>query len=362
MLQVAVAKRRGSFSLSANFELPTPGVAALFGRSGCGKTTLINIIAGLLPADAGRVVIDERVLLDSAAGINVAAESRRIGYVFQDARLFPHLRVEANLRYAEKRAAGARYVRFEEVEALLGLGPLLGRRTHALSGGERQRVAIGRTLLGQPGLILLDEPLASLDAARREELLPYLEKLRDHLAIPMVYVSHQFEEVLRLATHVVLMDAGKTVAQGDIGAMSLRPELRSIVGPDAVGAVIDGEVFGIDAAAGLADVKIGTGTLRLPRAGLSTGSKLRVQILARDVIIATEEPRHLSVRNVLRGTICATASDRADAELISIELGGPQILARITAAASRELALRPGLRVWALVKSVSISPDRLRRL
>jgi len=362
MLEVAVTKRRGSFSLCAKFELPTPGVAALFGRSGCGKTTLINIIAGLLAADAGRVVVDGRVLLDTAASIDVPPESRRIGYVFQDARLFPHLRVEANLRYAEKRARNARYVGFDEVEALLALGPLLDRRTHELSGGERQRVAIGRTLLGQPSLILLDEPLASLDAARRDELLPYLERLRDQLAIPMVYVSHQFDEVLRLATHVVLMDHGATIAQGGIAGMSLRPELRRIVGADAVGAVVDGAVSAIDTAAGLAEVRIGNGALRVPCAGLTVGARVRVQILARDVIVATEEPRHLSVRNILGGAVCGIASDSADAELISIEVGGAQILARITAAASRELALRAGMPVWALVKSVSISPDRLRRL
>ncbi|MGB6308281.1 MAG: ATP-binding cassette domain-containing protein, partial [Steroidobacteraceae bacterium] len=186
MLSVAVKKRRGSFSLDARFELPTPGAAALFGRSGCGKSTLVNIIAGLLDADAGRVSLDERILLDTAQRIEVPPEKRRIGYVFQDARLFPHLSVAANLRYGERRAPGSRYVSLDTVIGLLGLGSLMDRRTHRLSGGERQRVAIGRALLSQPSLLLLDEPLASLDAARREEVLPYLESLRDQLAIPMV--------------------------------------------------------------------------------------------------------------------------------------------------------------------------------
>ncbi|HVC02384.1 MAG TPA: molybdenum ABC transporter ATP-binding protein [Steroidobacteraceae bacterium] len=362
MLRVRVALRRGAFALRARFDLPTPGVAALFGRSGCGKSTLINLIAGLLEPDEGFIAIDERVLLDTSSGIRIAAEARRIGYVFQDARLFPHLRVAANLRYAERRAAGARYVGFDEVSALLALEPLLERRVHQLSGGEKQRVAIGRALLGQPRLLLLDEPLTSLDGARREEVLPYLERLRDQLAVPMVYVSHQFDEVLRLATHVVLMDAGATIAEGEIGPMSLRPELRRIVGADAVGAVIDGEVRRVEADGGLAAVQIGDGELRLRAAGLAPGMRLRVQILARDVIVATGDPQGLSVRNAVRGTVRAIAADVADACLITIDVGGAEILARVTADAVRELALAEGLPVVALVKTVSISADRLRRL
>ncbi len=354
MLRVAVTKRRGSFVLDAKFAMPTPGVAALFGRSGCGKTTLINIIAGLLRADTGLVALDDEVLLDTACGTDVAAERRRIGYVFQDARLFPHLRVEANLRYAQRRAIGQRYVGFDAVADLLALGPLLGRRTHQLSGGERQRIAIGRALLSQPRLILLDEPLASLDAARREEILPYLESLRDQLAVPMVYVSHQFDDVLRLATHLVLIDGGTTVAEGGLGEMSLRPELRRIIGADAVGAIVDGDVRGTDAASGLTRVTIGRGELALPAAGLAAGAKMRVQILARDVIVATEQPHHLSVRNVLPGYIAGVTSDAADADLIAIDIGGTQILARVTTAATRELGLRSGMRVWALVKAVSM--------
>src|SRR5579863_7617716 len=237
MLSVTAKKRRGAFLLDAQFELPTPGVVALFGRSGCGKTTLVSVIAGLLLADSGRVALDDDVLLDTRLRINVPPESRCIGYVFQDARLFPHMSVEANLRYALKRAAVTPFVGMDRVVELLDLEPLMSRRTHQLSGGERQRVAIGRGLLSQPRLLLLDEPLASLDASRREEVLPYLETLRDQLAIPMVYVSHNFDEVLRLATHIVLLESGQTVAQGGVGEMSLNPRLRAMIGPDAVGAV-----------------------------------------------------------------------------------------------------------------------------
>ena len=362
MLSVEVNTRRGAFALSAAFEAPTPGVAALFGRSGCGKTTLINVIAGLIDPDSGSVSLDGQVLLDTRSGIRVAAESRRIGCVFQDARLFPHLRVEANLRYGLKRANGGHYVSFAEVVDLLALEPLLARRTHQLSGGEKQRVAIGRALLAQPRLLLLDEPLAALDAARRDEVLPYLERLRDQLAIPMVYVSHQFEEILRLATHVVLIESGSTVAQGDIGHMSLRPELRRIVGPDAVGAVVDGEVQGVDAGVGLARVRIGAGELRVAAAGLAAGSRVRVQILARDVIIAVEEPRGLSVRNAVRGVISDIAPDGPDAALVSIDVGGTVVLARVTVAAAQDLDLRTGRRIWALFKSVGIAAGRVRRL
>jgi molybdate transport system ATP-binding protein len=355
MLRAAVRKRRGAFTLSAEFELPTPGVVAIFGRSGCGKTTLVNLLAGLLPADEGRIDLDGQVLLDTAGGVDVPAERRRIGYVFQDARLFPHLDVAANLRYGERRATARPFVSFETVLDLLDLQPLLGRRTPQLSGGERQRVAIGRALLSQPQMLLLDEPLAALDDARREEVLPYLENLRDRLALPMVYVSHDFDEVLRLATHLVLLDAGRVLAQGGIEAMSLQPELRAIIGPQAVGAIVEGRIEALAGGAGLDRLRLGAGDLwlRAP-AGAGAGDRLRVQVLARDVIVATEEPRHLSVRNQLRGTVTAITADPPDADLVSIDIGGAQIMARITRAATRDLALRTGLPVWALVKTVSM--------
>jgi molybdate transport system ATP-binding protein len=358
MLRVIAKKRRGAFLLDAKFELPTPGVVALFGRSGCGKTTLVNVIAGLASADSGYVALDEGVLLDTDRGIDVPPERRRMGYVFQDARLFPHIRVEANLRYALKRAAVAPFVGVDRVVALLDLEPLMGRRTHELSGGERQRVAIGRALLSQPSLLLLDEPLASLDASRREEVLPYLETLRDQLAIPMVYVSHNFDEVLRLATHLVLMEAGKTVAQGNLSDMSLHPRLRAIIGTDAVGAIVDGTVLGADSSGGLTRVQVGRGELKVQcgAAAAAPGTRLRVQLLARDLIVATEPPRQLSVRNSLPGVITSVANDVDDSDLIGIDIGGILIMARVTTAATYELGLAPGKPVWALVKTASLRP------
>jgi molybdate transport system ATP-binding protein len=354
MLTVLAAKRRGTFALNVRFDLPTPGVVALFGRSGCGKSTVVNIIAGLLPPDCGRVVLDDTVLLDTQQRIDVPPERRRIGYVFQDTRLFPHLSVAANLRYAEKRAVGVRYVDLAAVTRLLDLTSLMDRRTHQLSGGERQRVAIGRALLTQPRLLLLDEPLAALDEARREEVLPYLETLRDQLAIPMVYVTHDFAEVLRLATHIVLMEAGSVTAAGTVGEMSLNPRLRSIIGPDEVGAIVDGIVLGVDSSSNLTRVRVGQGELNVQAKDLAVGTALRVQLLARDIIVSTQVPQHLSVRNSLAGVVQSIHGDDEDSDLITIDIGAEEILARVTKAATRELSLRPGMPAWALVKSVSL--------
>jgi molybdate transport system ATP-binding protein len=354
MLKVAARLRRGAFSLDANFELPTPGVVALFGRSGCGKTTLVNVIAGLQDADSALIALDDELLVDSGLRINIPPEHRRIGYVFQEARLFPHLSVAGNLRYAEKRAIARRFVTLDEIAALLDLGALMGRRTHQLSGGERQRVAIGRALLSQPRLLLLDEPLASLDASRREEVLPYLENLRDKLAVPMVYVSHNFDEVLRIATHLVLMESGTTTAQGSIGEMSLHPGIRAIIGADAVGAVVEGTVLGADSSSSLTRVQVGRGELRVQIDKPVAGARLRVQLLARDLIVATQAPQHLSVRNMLAGRVTAVTHDEGDSDLLAIDIGGTTIISRVTSVATRELQLAPGLQVWALVKAVSL--------
>jgi len=354
MLQVSATHAYQDFTLQAEFSAPTPGVIALFGRSGSGKTSLVNIISGLLRANAAVVRLDAQVLTDTRAGILVPPEQRRIGYVFQEPRLFPHLTVHGNLNYGARRVRAApRVIGADEVIALLALEPLLQRRPHQLSGGERQRVALGRALLSQPRLLLLDEPFASLDAARREELLPYLVALRDRLSIPMVYVSHQFDEVLRLATHLVLIEAGRVLAHGPVNDMSLRPELQSIVGPEHVGAVIDGVVTRLDPAHGTAELAVGTGTLQISLRDVPVGARLRLQLLARDIILAVQPVQGLSVRNALASTVVGLTDDDYGAVLVRLDVGGATVLARITHDARQALGLRPGDAVWTLVKAAS---------
>ncbi len=221
---LAARLQRGDFALDVDVELPGSGVTALFGASGAGKSTIIDIVAGLARPQQGRVVVNDVVYFDAGAGIDLPPERRRVGYVFQDARLFPHIDVAANLQYGQKRRAEAdRIASLEEVVELLGIAHLLRRRPATLSGGEKQRVAIGRALLSGPRLLLLDEPLASLDAARKAEILPYLQRLRAHFALPMFYVSHVWTEVETLADHVVRLAAGRVVAQGAPGDAGLPP-------------------------------------------------------------------------------------------------------------------------------------------
>jgi molybdate transport system ATP-binding protein len=333
---------------------PSSGVLALFGRSGSGKTTLAQVVCGLLKSDAARIVIDDSVLEDSRADIRVPAEQRRIGFVFQDARLFPHLSVAGNLHYGQRRTRLVKDMsRWDHVISLLGLQGLLERRVHLLSGGERQRVALGRALLAQPRVLIMDEPLASLDAARRNEVLPYLERLRDEFALPIIYVSHDFDEVLRLADHVVLLERGKVVAQGEVGRMSLEAQLRQIVGADAVGAVLNGEVESISST-GLAIVRIGNARLRVNKPMVRSGGRVRVQLLARDLILAIEPPRGLSVRNVIEGRVISLSPDDDETDLVRVDIGQAEVMARVTRAATQDLNLRPGLAIWVLVKAVSM--------
>ena len=354
MLEVSVLKQLGEFRLDATFTAPTPGVIALFGRSGSGKSTLTNAIAGLVAPDSGAITLDGEPLTDVGRSLFVPADLRRIGYVFQEARLFPHLTVLGNVRYGERRRRNAPpLIGFDEVVALLGLAHLLSQRPWQLSGGERQRVSLARALLSRPRLLLLDEPLASLDVARREEVLPYLVALRDRLSVPMVYVSHQFDEVLRLATHLVLLEGGRVLAEGAVEEMSLYPELQSIIGPDLVGAVIEGVVTRVSPDTGSAELAVGTGTLHVSLHGAQPGARVRLQLLARDVILATQPVQGLSVRNALASTVIAISDDDYGAALVRVDVGGAIVLARITQDARRALKLRPGDAVWTLVKAVS---------
>jgi molybdate transport system ATP-binding protein len=355
MLDVAIRKTLGSFGLDAAFRTDSHGVTALFGRSGTGKTSIVAAIAGLLRPDAGRIVADGEVLYDSAAGIDVPAEQRRVGYVFQDARLFPHLSVRENLRYGWKRALPhSRPIAFDAVVELLGVGDLLDRRPRRLSGGEKQRVAIGRALLAQPRLLLMDEPLASLDAERKSEILPYVERLRDELRILIVYVSHAVEEVLRLANTIVLVDDGRVIAQGSPEALSHRLDLRPLLGRFEAGAVIDARVVGQDDERRITRLEFAGQSLILPQLDVAPGARLRVRIRSRDVILAVERPGALSAQNVLGGRIAEIAREDGPYAEVKVDFGAGALLARITTDSVNRLGLAPGKAVYAIVKSVAI--------
>lgn len=355
MLDVRLQLRRPNFKLDVRFTAPTPGITALFGRSGAGKTTIIQLLAGLLKADSGAIELDGSRLFDSAGKVDMLAEARGVGCVFQDLRLFPHLNVEGNLRYGFKRAGRTdRRIAFDRIVGLLDLGTLLQRHTWQLSGGERQRVALGRALLAQPRLLLLDEPLSAIDAAKRDEVLPYFERLRDELTLPMILVTHFFEDVVRLATHVVLLDGGRVLAQGDLPAVSLKPELKLLLGTEGVGAVVVGRVESVDADSGLATVAVGKGRLFVPGEALQRGREVRLQLLARDLILATEPPRALSVRNQLEGIVTGISADPPHNMMVQVDAGGVRLLARVTEAAARELHLAAGKPLWVLIKAVSL--------
>jgi molybdate transport system ATP-binding protein len=355
VLEVSIRRRLGGFDLQVAFSAPTPGVTALFGRSGSGKTSVIDVVAGLAGPDEGRVVADGVVFIDTAKGTALRPERRRVGYVFQDARLFPHLSVAGNLRYGLRRApVGERRIGLDLVVSLLGIERLLERRTHALSGGERQRVAVGRALLAQPRLLLMDEPLASLDAERKSEVLPYLERLRDELGLPIVYVSHDWGEVARLADTLVLLDAGRVVAAGPIGDLASRTDLPMLVRHLDAGSVIGAVVERHDDHRALTTLRFDGGVLVAPRLGASPGASLRVRISAREVILAGRPPESISVHNVLAGAVADIAHESGPHALVRVLVGPTAILARVTRDAVAKLGLGVGAPVYVLIKSVSL--------
>ncbi|MCR0981489.1 molybdenum ABC transporter ATP-binding protein [Roseomonas populi] len=344
------------FALDAAFASPTPGVTAVFGPSGCGKSTLLAAVAGLLRPEAGRVALDGTVLLDTAAGVDTPAERRRCGVVFQDSRLFPHLSVDTNLRYGLRRAPrDANGAGFEEVVDLLGVAHLLSRRPAALSGGERQRVALGRALLSRPRLLLMDEPLAALDAPRRAEVLPFLARVRDRFRAPILYVTHALDEVDRLADHLVLMEAGRVLAAGPAEALSTRADLPLLAARRDAGALLSCAVLEHHPARGLTHLGFPGGELLVPLREDAPGVRLRVRVRARDVSIATEEPRGLSVQNVLPAMLESLSPAAPHEAMLRLRVGEATLLARVTEDAVARLALRPGQRLWALVKSAAFA-------
>lgn len=351
---VDVSLRRGAFSLEAAFEAG-PGLTALFGRSGSGKTTLIDLIAGLAKPDRGRIVAGGTTLIDTDARVSLPPHRRRIGVVFQDARLFPHLSVRKNLGYGRFFARlPADPKSFASVTEMLGIGHLLDRHPAGLSGGERQRVAIGRALLAHPRLLLMDEPLAALDEARKAEILPYIERLRDEAGVPIVYVSHAVAEVARLAATVVVLEAGRVAAAGPAEAILRRADLVPVHEAEA-GSLLDMTVAGPDPGTGLTRLTGAAGDLLVPPLAREPGARVRVRIPARDVLVATQAPVGLSARNVLPGRVVALAPS-VGGWLVEIDCGGAVIAARLTAAAARELGLEPGRPVLAVIKSAAFDP------
>lgn len=352
-LSVMAEHRLGAFSLDARFESDGP-LTAIFGRSGAGKTSLVNVIAGLLDPERGRVAVNGETLLDTDAGIRVPVHRRRIGYVFQESRLFPHLSVRRNLLYGWWLAPRHdRSVSLDEVVALLGLGQLMGRRTGKLSGGEQRRVSIGRALLASPRLLLMDEPLASLDEQRKQEIIPFLERLRDQSRVPIVYVSHSIAEVARLATTVVLMSEGKVAVAGPTAEIMSRVDLFPLTGRAEAGAMLTATVEAHDAASGLTHLRADAGLLRIPLRALPLGASLRVHVRARDVILAVKPPEGLSALNCLPGTIAEIGQAVGPIVDVAIDCAGTRILARVTRYSIANLGLERGGAVFAVIKSIT---------
>ncbi len=345
-LRVRISHRFPGFALEVDLTAP-PGLTCLFGRSGSGKTTVINAVAGLIRPDRAEITLDGVPLHD------LAPHRRRVGYVFQDARLFPHLTVAQNLAY------GARVRRqplrdLDRIVDLLGIAPLLPRRPGALSGGERQRVAIGRALLSDPRLLLMDEPLAALDEARKAEILPHIETLRDRIGLPILYVSHSLAEVARLATTIAVIEGGRLVAQGAAARLLSDPETAPLLGLRDVGAILTAQVAGQDAD-GLTRLTTPAGPLWLPRLDAGIGQSVRIRIAAQDVILSRTRPEGLSALNILPATISALRDGDGPGALVQLDLAGQRLLARVTRRSVAALGLAPGQGVFAVVKSVSVA-------
>jgi len=354
ILEVDIEHRLGAFELDIHFRSGR-GLTALLGRSGAGKTSVVNVIAGLVRPERGRIVVDGSVLIDTERGIRAPAHRRRVGYVFQEDRLFPHLTVRQNLLFGRWFAPGpAPAARLDDVVDLLGIGTLLDRRPGRLSGGEKQRVAIGRALLASPRLLLMDEPLASLDARRKDEIFPYIERLRDQAGVPIVYVSHAVAEVTRLANTIVLITDGRVRAVGPLQEVMGRAELYPMTGRFEAGAVLGARVAAHDARWGLTELAGAFGKLTVPRLPAPVGAALRVRIRARDVILAATPPTGISALNVLAGRVEAVFPIEEAALEVQLRLGNERLLARVTRRSGATLGLVPGREVFAVIKTVAI--------
>jgi molybdate transport system ATP-binding protein len=354
MLTVDIKHQQGAFKLETRFEAGN-GLIALFGRSGAGKSSLINIIAGLTRPQHGLVKVGGAVLVDTARGVFVPRHRRRVGYVFQEGRLFPHLTVRQNLLYGRWFSPRAeRRDDLAHVVDLLGIGKLLDRRPGKLSGGEKQRVAIGRALLANPRLLLMDEPLAALDEARKAEIMPYIERLRDESRIPIVYVSHSVAEVSRLANTVVLLSDGKVAAMGPALEVMHRLDLVPITGHEQAGAIVEATVTSHDARYGLTELTSRAGVWKLPRIDAAVGTALRLRVSARDVMLAKSVPQDLSALNVFAGVVSDVGVAEGPVVEVKLDCNGDALIAGLTRYSVERLGLTRGTPVHALVKSVAL--------
>ena len=341
------------FRLDVDLNLPVQGVTALFGPSGCGKTTILRCIAGLEKNVQGHVSLHDMIWQDENRW--VPPHQREIGYVFQEASLFPHLTVMENLDYGLKRSKNQQGIDIDGLIDLLGIAALLKRKPHALSGGERQRVGIARALAVKPRLLLMDEPLAALDSQRKQEILPYLDKLHRELAIPVLYVTHSPDEVARLAHHIVVLDQGHVVASGGLVETLSRIDLPIQLGDD-LGAVIEASVSEIDPQWHLSRCDFSGGGIWTRSQGLSLHQKIRIRVLARDVSIAIEKPVASSIQNSLQGSVANITEDvQAGYALVRILVGTDYLIARVTQRALHELGIQLGQVIWVQVKSVAIA-------
>ena len=356
-LSISIRHRLAGFELQLDADLGA-GVTAIFGASGAGKTSVLRCVAGLLTPDEGRIEMGGRVLFDRAKGINLPPSARRIGYVFQEPRLFPHLSVAKNLTYG-MRHSDELPLDFDALVELLGLGHLLSRRPATLSGGEGQRVALGRALLSNPDLLLMDEPLSALDQRRKEDLLPYFEQLRDQTKLPILYVSHSLSEVTRLADQVILMEDGKIAASGPVAAVLSGGETQAAVTRDVAGGLLTVTIKDHDKADGLTQALIGAQPVFLPGLIGKIGTRMRLRIDARDVTLMLDKPQKISALNILPATITQLHEGPGSGVLVQLDHQGQSFTARLTRRSVRELGLSKGMNVYALLKSMSVTHDHV---
>lgn len=351
-LHINLQQNYSHFSLHCDVKLPAQGFTVLFGRSGCGKTTLLRCIAGLTRAQGTLQFLDQLWQNEKRF---IPTHRRPLAYVFQEPRLFPHLDVRGNLQFALQRVPVAqRRIQFDEVVSWLSLEHLLAHKTTQLSGGQQQRVAIARALLASPKLLLMDEPLASLDGDSKAEILPFLERLHSQLDMPVLYVTHALDELARLADHILLLENGRVLANGALNDLLTQPQLP-LAQLDEAAAVLDATVTAHDAHYHLSQVTVGGSTLTVALSPLPVGSHTRVRILARDVSLALQPPQHSSIQNSLQTRIIDINQDRDPARvLVRLQLGEAQLLSRITRRAADQLALQTGQVMYAQIKAVAL--------